>query len=472
MGTEFKRLKRYHAAWTMVRTAAFGLSVFLLLAGVFLLLDKLQLIQLGAVGYIISGVAALAVGAAAYWMLRKPELGLAEKIDREQKLRERVQTMVAYQNDDGPVVQLQRQDTEDRLKQVRKVGGRASSLAMHAAMLALAFSVFMVGLMLPAEAVQAGPSTPPQETEPLYIATDWQKAALEELIQHVRESDMEESVKVPVAQSLTELRQTLDTQIRVSALHAKVVENMVLAYALTDAANSNDDMHKVLGMMSHEIAKYLAYCMGNLVLEDYDAKMDIAETLLKQNNYADIGTIAEQVEAVLKHSEYDSTNGLYAAVETFGKELQAAATALENKNLVGAKQMTGEAIYNLRSNADLARKQQALNKEEALYVVDTLAEIFSISSSLIPKDPDRQYELDTSEPPPELEGAQGSGQMQYPSDDKVYDYQNNLHVIYHEILEQYYKDMSNDAMDGKFSEEIEAFLRKYFGNLQTNKDEE
>ena len=71
-----------------------------------------------------------------------------------------------------------------------------------------------------------------------------------------------------------------------------------------------------------------------------------------------------------------------------------------------------------------------------------------------------------------MEGAQGSGQMQYPSDDKVFDYENNLHVIYHEILDAYYKAMTNDAMDGKFSEEIEKFLREYFASLQTNKDDE
>lgn len=472
MGSEFKRLKRYNATWIIARTVACGISAFLLVSGVFLLLDKLALAQLGAVGYAIGAVAAAMAGGAAYWILRKPDLHLAETIDRERKLRERVQTMVAYRDDTGAIAQLQRQDTEDRLKNVRTVGVRFSGIVTYAAMVMLAFTVFMTGLLLPAEAVQPGPTTQPQPTEPYYEATQWQKAALEELVEHVEASEMVEAVKTPTVQSLRELRILLDNPVRVSALQAKVVENMAQVYALTDLANSNDDMHKVLGMMGHEFSDYLRYCLGNLILDDYDEMMDIAQELLEQNNYADISGIASEVVAVLQYSEYDGSDALYAAVETFGTELTAAAQALENKNLVGARQMTGEAMYNLRTNASLALKQQWLNKEEALYVVNTLAEIFSVSGSLIPKDPDVAYELDTSEPPPDGEGSQGDGQMQYPSDDKVYDYQNNLHVIYHQILDEYYKSMTNDAMDGKFSEEIEQFLRKYFGNLQTNKDEE
>ena len=111
MGTQFKRLKQYNATWTVVRALAFGVSAFLLLSGVFLLLDKLRLLQLGAISFVIGAAGGIAVGIAMLLILRKTDLRLAEKIDREQKLRERVQTMVAYQEDDGAVVQLQRQDT-------------------------------------------------------------------------------------------------------------------------------------------------------------------------------------------------------------------------------------------------------------------------------------------------------------------------------------------------------------------------
>ena len=472
MGSEFKRLKRYHAAWTMIRVLALGVSAFLLIAGMFLLLDKLRVLQLGAIGYVIGLAAGLVTAGGTFLLLRRSDLALAEKIDQEQKLRERVQTMVAFEKDEGAVAQLQRADTEVRLKQVRKVGVRFQGVAVHMLALAVGFVVFMVGLMLPAEAVQEGPTTQPQATEPYYEVTIWQKAALDELIVHVQESEMEDVVKTPLVENLTQLRQMLETPQRVSVLQARVVESMTQAYALTDAANSNDDMHKVLSMMSHKASNYWSYCFGNLALADFDEKMDMAENLLKQDNYAAIGSVANEVLAVLQFSEYDANDPLYAAVELFGLELTVAAVALENSNLIGARQMTGEALYNLRSNASLALQQQWLNKEEALYVVNTLADIFSISGNSIPRDPDREFELDTSEPPPEVGGSQGSGEMQYPSDDKVFDYQNNIHVIYHQILEEYYKSMTNDAMDGKFSEEIEAFLRQYFGNLQTKQDED
>ena len=470
MGSEFKRLKRYHQIWTMIRAMAFGVAACLLLGGVLLLLGKMQILQLGVGGIALSIAVGLAVSAVSYLALRKSDLTLAEKIDQQRHLRERVQTMVAYRDDESPVAQLQRADTEQRLQQVRTVKMQLRGMMMHVVTLTAALAVFMVALMLPAKALQPAPEeTQPQPTEPFYEATAWQKAALEELISHVSQSEMAESVKDAVVENLTQLRMTLETQVRVSVLQAQVVESMVQAYELTDAANSQDDMHEVLGMVSHKVGPYLSYCFGNLVIEDYDSKMDMAENLVKQNDHQDIAEIARQVLAVLQYSEFDANDDLYAAVEAFGNELTVAGEALEAKNLAGARRMTGEALYNLRNNAALALRQQLLTKEEAQYVVKTLSEIFSISSSQIPADPDRAFALEIPEEAPEVGGSQGTGEMQYPSDDKVFDYKNNLHVIYHQILDEYYKSMTNDAMDGKYSDEIEELLRKYFGNLQTNK---
>lgn len=469
MGTQFKRLKQYNAVWTAIRAIAFGVSAFLLLSGVFLLLDKLRLLQLGAIGFAIGAAAGVAVGIVMLLILRKNDLHLAEKIDREQKMRERVQTMVAYQEDDGAVVQLQRQDTEERLKQVRRVGMQAHSIAVYAVLFIVAFAVFMVGLILPAKAVD-GPTVPQtQPTEPLYDATPWQKAALDELIEHVQESAMVDGVKTPVTEDLTQLRQLLDTPVRVSVVRANVIDAMSNAYRVTDENNSHDDMHQVLSLMSHKMRAYLCYCLGNLALEDYDEKMDMAQALLQNDMTTGVATftaVGEEILAALKMSTYDTQDSLYLAVETFGNEMTAAGAAQDQNNVVDAKQLMGEAVYNLRVNAAAALNQQWLNKEETLYVVKTLAEIFAISPNEMPGDPDREYPLDTSETPPDASGGGGDGKMEYPSDDKVYDYKNNQHVAYFEILQEYYDAMANDAMDGKFDPELEEFIRKYFGNLQ------
>ena len=471
MGSQFKRLKRYNAGWNVIRAAVLAAAVVLLLAGILLVAQKLRLFEGGIVPYIVAVVIGLVAGTLAWMSMRRSDLRLAEVIDEEHAMRERVQTMIAYQNEDSAMLQMQREDTERRLAEVKRAGVKAWSVGANVAALALAFAVFMTGLIMPAKAVEVPDERPTQPTEPNYEASPWQKSALEDLIEHVEDSEMVDSVKLPMVESLTQLRQMLDETVKVSVVRAKVIENMVQAYALTDAANSQDDMHKVLNMMSHKVGAYLCYCLGNLALDDFDEKMDMAEAILK----GDLGaatSISEEILVVLQYSEYDNTDALYAAVEAFAAKMAEVGAAHSANNLVDARNFTGEAVYDLRTSAALALQQQWLNKEEAMYVVKTLAEIFSISSKEMPGDPDQEYELDTSEPPPEVEGSQGTGEMQYPSDDKVYDYKNNAHVIYHQIMDEYYKAMTNDAMDGKYSDEIEAFLRKYFGNLQTNNDEE
>ena len=60
MGSEFKRLRRYNATWTLIRAVILGASVFLLTSGIFLLLDKLEIVRLGVVGFLVGLVAGLA----------------------------------------------------------------------------------------------------------------------------------------------------------------------------------------------------------------------------------------------------------------------------------------------------------------------------------------------------------------------------------------------------------------------------
>ena len=62
MGSEFKRLRRFNGLWTTIRALTFAVSAFMLLEGIFLLLGKMQILQLGLLGAVISLAAAAAVG--------------------------------------------------------------------------------------------------------------------------------------------------------------------------------------------------------------------------------------------------------------------------------------------------------------------------------------------------------------------------------------------------------------------------
>ena len=66
MGSEFKRLRRFNGLWTTIRALTFAATAFMLLEGIFLLLGKMQILQLGLLGAVISLAAAAVVGALAF----------------------------------------------------------------------------------------------------------------------------------------------------------------------------------------------------------------------------------------------------------------------------------------------------------------------------------------------------------------------------------------------------------------------
>lgn len=470
MGSQFKRLKRYNVTWSTLRALALAAAVALLAAGGLLVVQKLRIMEVQMLHYGIGIAAGVVLGLVSFLLMRRKDLRLAEVIDKEHGLRERVQTMVAYQNEDSAMLQVQREDTENRLRKVKHAGVRAYSVVAHILLLAVAVAVFMTGMSMPTKAVVV----PTQPTEPPYVASEWQRATLEELIVHVQEAPINEVAKESMVTRLQALRDALDTRITYSAIKNMAISVMVDAYEVTDRVNSNDDVYKnINAVMQHSLKDSLAYVMGTLNNAEFDEHMSKIESGLREvQNLSALGSVATDIRGVVSWTtEFDDTDPLYAALALFADELEVAGEYFTNKDMVGTQNQVGVAVYNLRNNAAMALQLQSATKEECVYVVDTLCVIFAISDSERPQDPDQEHTVETQKPPPELEGSPGSGEMQYASDDEVYDPDQNTHVHYGELIHDYYAEMLQDARDGKYSDDLADFLMKYFGDLYISEED-
>lgn len=466
MGKEFGRLKRYNATWTMLRALVLGIAVMLLLAGLALMLDKLHVLEGSIVYYVIAVAAGLAVGAV-YWLLqRRNDLRLAEKIDEEHHLRERVQTMVEYRDQDTAMLQVQREDTEARLKAVRGFGQRKLTLAAHFAVLAVAFAVFMVGVVLPVQAVPQ----PTKPTEPPFEASEWQKAALEELIAHVEASDMIATAKEPVIAELWELRDALDTKLTTKNVQALVIEAIRFTYATTDTVNSNDDIHDIIERkVSHDQADELAYALGAVGNKGREGDIAaIGTELAKEDMLPSLKGLAIMLDDALSTSVFDETDPLYAAVAKFAAQLHLVGDAESAEDLETAQNLLGTAINDLKNEANIALTQQDLTKDECVYVVDELCEIFAIPASDRPGDPDEDYSQTSDNEYNESSGGAGKPDLYYPSKDEVYDHETDTYKIYGDLLrDRYYPLMHSKLQDGALPEELLEFIKSYFNELQT-----
>ncbi len=469
MGKEFKRLKRYNATWRMIRSAAVGAAAAMGLLGVLLVLSKLHLLQAGVLLYILAGVAGLMAGVL-YWLGQfRSDLLMAEKIDAEHQLKERVQTMIQYRQEDSAMLQVQREDTERRLQTVRKFGQKKLTLAGHFVLVVVALAVLCAGVMMPVQAVVE----PTQPTEPPYEVTEWQKAAVAELIKHVQRSDMAEPAKTPTLEKLQELLTALDTQMTASILKERVVAVMVVAYSAADEVNSNDDIYDViLACVDHPQASMLAYAMGALMNVERDDQIEtIRAALEKDAELPGVQALAEGLEQALDASAFDEQDPLFAAVAGLQKKLTEVAQAVQAGDMTAARNALGVAFGELKVNANTALEQQDLTKEECVYVVDTLCSIFGITGADRPSDPDGEMFIqnDGQEYVPDA-GGFGTGNLLVAGDDQIYDYRAHKFTAYAELLKNYYYNDALQSMD-TMSEEIRQMVEKYFNELWTGEEE-
>ena len=469
MGKEFKRLKRYHGAWMAFRCVAVGLSVTLLLAGLILLATKLHVLEGTVIYYLFSAVVGIGLGVL-YWLLQsKSDLRLAETIDAEHQLRERVQTMVEYWDGESAMLQVQREDTEKRLQSVRAFGHRKLTLAGHFLLIVVAFAVFAVGFMMPVQAVVE----PTQPTEPPYEVTEWQKSAVAELVKHVQKSDMIQSVKDPTVAQLQDLLVALDTQMTVSALKARVSAVMEKVYALTDEANANDDIYDCIHQYTeHTQAGLLAYALCALENVERDGQIEMLRAAMeKEEGLATAGALAEGLELALGNAQHRQDDPLYMAVAELAQQLHAVAAAVEAADTANAKMLLGSAFGQLKVSTNAALEQQELTKAECVYVVDTLCTIFGITGADRPGDPDGEMLLQRDEENyVPSQGGYGTGDLQVAGDDEIYDYRQHTYTAYGELLKEYYYKQALQHMD-TMDEEVRQIVEKYFNELYTGEEE-
>ena len=475
MGTEFVRLRRKNALWCFGRSMLTGMAIALLVAGGLMIFFKLtstngQLLLSAAVG---AGVGILA--AVIRWlMLRRSDLRAAEQIDSEHHLRERVQTMIAFKDEDSVMLQLQRQDTEQKLQAVPKYGVSVVSMICHFLMVVVATAVLFFGLVLPARAEVE----PPVYVEPDFDATAWQISSLEELIVHVQESNMAEPAKGQTVERLQQLRAALDSKITVSVFKGQIIQVIADTYTFTDRVNSNDDVHDVIFPVEHDTTTLLAYIVG--CLDNLEFTKDVEEfgyKLGQDLTLPTLGAFGEALQAQLEQipavyvpgNDYDETDRLYLAALGLAEGLQEVAAMWEaGVDATEVSNRLGEIVHEFKSEANLGLELQTVTKKECVYVVESLCRIFGISASECPKDPDPTYTKDGEEEDNKGgAGGAGDGEMQYAGDEQIYDYKQDQHVSYTELVSEYYQSMIQAYLDGELPEEMKEFILKYFSQLYT-----
>lgn len=174
-----------------LKALAAGVSAALAVTGGLLLAAKLLIWPLSACLY---GIAALPLVAGLFLLLhRTGEKKLARRLDNEFSLHEKVQTMIAFEDSQEPMAQVQRQDTVEKLGQIPTKSLRFTHRWVYVLALVLSAALMVAAAACPARIQEEAPPV----VEPPRDISDWEWQALDDLITWVSNSDADEAVMKP-----------------------------------------------------------------------------------------------------------------------------------------------------------------------------------------------------------------------------------------------------------------------------------
>ncbi|MDE7182555.1 MAG: hypothetical protein K2O41_05975 [Clostridia bacterium] len=190
MDANFLKFKKKVWLHILIKCIAVGLAAGLIAVNAVLLPCRLYAVKLFWLYYVFVALGGFIIGGGvAFLLLRTDDKKIARRLDSELNLNERVQTSLAYGGHSGEIFEIQRADTIAVL-------GASSLKALHFKNLiatVLCAAVALVGIIcIPVVATTVPPvfaeTEDPPPADPPRDITDWEWAALDELIDYVNAS--------------------------------------------------------------------------------------------------------------------------------------------------------------------------------------------------------------------------------------------------------------------------------------------
>lgn len=408
-------------------------------------------------------LAALVALSLALAIQRPSEGHVARLLDARFGLGERAQTLLAFRGESGDMVALQRADTDRRLRELFPKKQSAHSVWISLCAFVLSAALLLGALLFPVKAETPGeqsngPTGP--AVEPFSLST-WQITAMENLIAEVRESDMAQAPREALVGELESLLETLRKTTTVPEMKAAVIAVIVRAGEIADEANSYDEISDMLKLSPHESVALLGEALSvpdNPMYRDHLDRIVASVT-----DIVAVVNFAAGIRQTLASVAIPEEDPLRISLITLAEDMEL--TIIYYSETV--QDMLGDAISKFYQSSASALEVQYANSSTAVTVRSRLMEIFGISPSELPSTGESDTEVTPpSEQPPEgSSGAPGAGDTLYGSDDTVYYPEDNTHIEYGEKMGEFYARMQEQLESGGYSEEMKAFIVKYFEAL-------
>ncbi|MBQ9084103.1 MAG: hypothetical protein IJY24_00430, partial [Clostridia bacterium] len=375
MSDGLKRFSNRLTVFALIKAGVYSFSLGAIVFAVLLILHKREVI---AQSPLISALIALGASAVAFvilFLLRRPDnRKTARIVDEEFQLGERAQTMLAYEGREGPMLEMQRLDTEQRIADIPSAALRFKRLWVSIVSLSLALALIIVGIAVPALAEDA-PDIPIIDG----YEKNWRIAELKQLIARVEADKFaEEGLRAGIFSDINELIAAIEATDEEPAIKAAAIQTVGSLSALLSSFNSSDALSAAL--LGSSDATIVA--MGNAIAKLSDSGFsDALEDLVDAIDSATDATNALSIysgklsSSISTAEGVDNTDGLYCAIMALSNGI---ATILDSGSADTSGELS-ELCDEVCTLTSVAFLQQSDNLRISNIAISEIMRIFSIT---------------------------------------------------------------------------------------------
>ena len=507
MSGGFEKIKRLVKINNVIKSVLNAVAVALVLGAVFMLLDRRNIYELNITLFAaVLGGGALITFLISLFAYRKNDKKLALGIDNELKLNEKVQTMVAFRNENGSVIDVQREDAEQRLGGVKKARMKLVRQGRLTSVLAFVIAAGMLvsTLTLIPQKVEA------EEPELEYTMSEYERQLLQNLIEYVERSSAVEREKKNILDELNSLQNYLNDTVKDNAKREKVVATIISVDEAVEEVNFLDDFRKTADERGFkDVSKFAdalillrAGAKPNASMPEAFASITLCLQPVRDdykgtNAFEDMGELMNEVKAAIatvknEHVALAATDMFIASISEFYGEILDFCNGAKPQTEIVQQQLDtfffGNPPYEDAMAGALnllgvkkvydSLAQENVNIEVGKYVVNQLMSIFGITSEMLPagtedlvEDKNDKEESDIAAPDNDDErvvasGGLGDGNLLFGGNDTIY-YPEVEDFVHYGTALAYYQNVIIGAIESGLitDERLIAYYEDYFGIL-------
>lgn len=258
MKGNFLKFKRKLIFARILKSCLAGIAAGLSVGGIFLGLSRLAIIGFEPILSLPVGAGVfLLIFISFYLLLRTSDKKLARQLDSRLSLREKVQTALAFEGEEGGMIELQREDAQRTLGNIKTRKFRVKRVWIYFLALILGAAILFAGFSAP----NKRDWEPPEVIIPFEIS-EVQIAGIEELIRYTTESSMEEPYRSEVTAALTTLLGELKAATTEPEMEASVAKAITEIAGITYDSSSMTEILNAMWSTEDENIRALAKALN------------------------------------------------------------------------------------------------------------------------------------------------------------------------------------------------------------------